>query len=351
MIRLAMIMITLHIHLSKQEKEEIEVATICKGNKTSLLMNLDRMVNSMLEKSGGSKIRLTVLSDPQSWPSAHQVLRQTIGRYYSKGIILGYSSIAFILVDYVDLDSIMPAILDKNIVKTMKKIFGPKNKSLILPPDDPRKKSYFPDEPVAATIALTIPTIFDLDIFYIAPFYHRLLPEKDNLIVVDLDLEFQVGIDQVYDLFSTMIQSQVVGLSPCLSPYYPFITGGSELQRRGLNTGILILKLKTMRESGEYNAQLTSEHMQALAGKYLPNNDFFLAEQDWFSLLSWDRNHLVKVLPCRFNVQRCIWPPISSSPHFRNFPCEGDPAILHFCGGNQGREAVPSEIGSGNFKK
>ena len=25
----------------------------------------------------------------------------------------------------------------------------------------------------------------------------RLLPEKDNLIVVDLDLEFQVGIDQV----------------------------------------------------------------------------------------------------------------------------------------------------------
>ena len=32
---------------------------------------------------------------------------------------------------------------------------------------------------------------------------------------------------------------------------------------------------------GEYNAQLTSEHMQALAGKYLPNNDFFLAEQDW----------------------------------------------------------------------
>ena len=68
-----------------QEKEEIEVATICKGNKTSLLTNLAHMVNSMLEKSGGSKIRLTVLSDPQSWPFVHQILRQTIGHYYSKG--------------------------------------------------------------------------------------------------------------------------------------------------------------------------------------------------------------------------------------------------------------------------
>ena len=70
---------------SKQDKEEIEVATICKGNKTSLLNNLAHMVNSMLEKSGGSKIRLTVLSDPQSWPFVHQILRQTIGHYYSKG--------------------------------------------------------------------------------------------------------------------------------------------------------------------------------------------------------------------------------------------------------------------------
>ena len=40
----------------------------------------------------------------------------------------------------------------------------------------------------------------------------------------------------------------------------------------------------------------------------------------------------------KFFVQmscRCKWPPISSSPLFRNFPCEGDPAILHFCGNQE----------------
>lgn len=202
---------------------------------------------------------------------------------------------------------------------------------MILPPDDPRKKSYFPDDPVDATLALIIPMIFDLDLFYIAPFYHSLFPEKENLIVVDLDLEFRVGIDQVHSLFATMTPSQVVGLTPCQSPYYPFITGGSERQRRGLSTGVLLLKIRQMQDSGEYNAQLTSSKMEELARKYLPYYDWVLAEQDWFSLLYWDQSHLVKELPCRFNVFRCNWPPISSSPLFRNFPCEGEPAILHLC--------------------
>ena len=36
---------------------------------------------------------------------------------------------------------------------------------------------------------------------------------------------------------------------------------------------------------GEYNAELTSARMAALAKKYLPNNDWVLAEQDWSVLL------------------------------------------------------------------
>ena len=75
---------------------------------------------------------------------------------------------------------------------------------------------------------------------------------------------------------------------------------------QGLSTGVLLLKLKSMRESGaskksiiqkrslqnmntmptiqyqgEYNAELSSTRMEALAGKYLPKNDWGLAEQDW----------------------------------------------------------------------
>ena len=35
------------------------------------------------------------------------------------------------------------------------------------------------------------PVRFDLDLFYVAPFYHSLLPHIDKMIVVDLDLEFR----------------------------------------------------------------------------------------------------------------------------------------------------------------
>ena len=64
---------------------------------------------------------------------------------------------------------------------------------------------------------IAVPNNFDLDLFYIAPFYHRwphlesidifpalvsfrLFMDQENIIVVDLDLEFMVGLDQVRTL-------------------------------------------------------------------------------------------------------------------------------------------------------
>jgi len=335
-----LLLILMCANVAKQEEDVVvEVATICKGNTPKQLANLRRLVASMLDQSAGSKIRLTILSDSDSWPSAHAVLRKTIGHYYAKGVIFGHSSTADIHIDHKDLDNLISSVLDQSVMKTMKRVFGPSNKTLVISPDDPRRKSYYPNVEAGVAVALVMPIAFDLDLFYIAPFYHRLFPNEEDLIVVDLDLEFRVGIEQVHLLFSTMTSDQVVGLTPCQSPYYPFITGATDQQRRGLSTGVLLLKLKRMRESGEYNAELSSARMEVLAGKYLPKNDWVLAEQDWFSLLSWDQSHLVKVLPCNFNVFRCKWPPISPSPLFRNFPCNAAPAILHFCG-DQGDDII-----------
>ena len=36
------------------------------------------------------------------------------------------------------------------------------------------------------------PVRFDLDLFYVAPFYHKLFPNIDKMIVLDLDLEFRL---------------------------------------------------------------------------------------------------------------------------------------------------------------
>ena len=38
---------------------------------------------------------------------------------------------------------------------------------------------------------MVYPVRFDLDLFYVAPFYHALFPNIDKMIVLDLDLEFR----------------------------------------------------------------------------------------------------------------------------------------------------------------
>jgi len=314
-------------------EQVVEVAAICKGNSTKMQSNLDYLVSSMLVHSPGTNIRLTLLSDQESWPLANEIVSRAIGRYLTKGIVYGHGGVATLNVEYVDLDHLISTVMDRDLIKTMKRIFGPANKTLVLKPDDPRRPTYYPDdEPGIAIAIVSGDNDKDLDLFYIAPFYHRLFPEKDNLIVVDLDLEFRVALEQVHQLFSSMSDSQLMAFVPDQSPWYPFITGGTSLPRQGVNSGLVLFKLKSMRENREYNEELTSERMESLSRRFLPNHDWNLGDQEWFSLLSWERSHLVKLLPCQFNVFKCSWPPISPSPLFRNLPCNEKPAVLHFCG-------------------
>ena len=42
-----------------------------------------------------------------------------------------------------------------------------------------------------ATLAITPNKKTDMDLFYIAPFYHLLLPHLSRVIVVDLDIQFR----------------------------------------------------------------------------------------------------------------------------------------------------------------
>ena len=56
---------------------------------------------------------------------------------------------------------------------------------------DPRRQKYFPGSDPGVELHLPGLTRFDLDLFFIAPFYHHLLLHLDQVIVVDLDLEFR----------------------------------------------------------------------------------------------------------------------------------------------------------------
>ena len=65
------------------------------------------------------------------------------------------------------------------------------DKKIVIGVSDPRRQEYFPD--VKPGVELHLPGLsrFDLDLFFIAPFYHRLLHHLDQVVVIDLDLEFR----------------------------------------------------------------------------------------------------------------------------------------------------------------
>ena len=65
------------------------------------------------------------------------------------------------------------------------------SKTISLSPSDPRTEVFFPLLAPGAAVALEHPAKFRHDLFYTAPFYHRILPQFDRIIVVDTDVVFR----------------------------------------------------------------------------------------------------------------------------------------------------------------
>ena len=66
-----------------------------------------------------------------------------------------------------------------------------KNKTILLTPGDPRLEVFFPSYDPGSAVAVEHPLKYDLDLFYIGPFYHRVLPHVDKILFVDFDVEFR----------------------------------------------------------------------------------------------------------------------------------------------------------------
>jgi hypothetical protein len=62
-------------------------------------------------------------------------------------------------------------------------------------------------------------TKYDKDLFYLATFYHLVFP-FDKFIVVDADIEFKYGVDNLYDIFTSFEAEQLYSFAPDLSPFY-----------------------------------------------------------------------------------------------------------------------------------
>ena len=62
-------------------------------------------------------------------------------------------------------------------------------------------------------------TKYDKALFYLAPFYHLVLP-FDKFIVVDADIEFKYRVEGLHDVFSDFEEEHLYSLGKDLSPFY-----------------------------------------------------------------------------------------------------------------------------------
>lgn len=325
-------LVPIHTCLDIWKGTTVNIATICKGSNKKVNSNLKRMLRSLLDHSEQAIINFHFLTDEETKPWVDATVSNIIGRHITEGVVFGYEDNNVTLkTEFIDVD-VLTSSVPSDSMSTMQTLFGPVNKTIVVGESDPRRERYFPDTEPGVVLHLPGLGRFNQDLFFIAPFYHRLLPHLDKVIVIDLDLEFRVGVEEVQGLFSKLGENQLMGFVNDQSPYYPFITSGWGPPRQGVNAGLMLFQLDKMRESEEYNEELKPGKMSRLSRKFLPRSEWSLAAQDWFSLLSWWKPGLVAHLPCQYNVMFCSTVFFSKAANFSNIPCSQETAIAHFCG-------------------
>jgi len=73
----------------------------------------------------------------------------------------------------------------------------------------------------------------------------------------------------------------------------------------GYNSGVLLLNLDKLRMNEDFNSYLEPENVQKLVQKYRFKGH--LGDQDFYTLLSFERPEFFYTLSCGWNKQLCQW--------------------------------------------
>ena len=156
---------------------------------TKMLVKFKKMLASIFLHSSATPIHFIFITDKESVPIIKNVVKGQIGKYLTESVIqnpdIRYknakddNNFPKVKVEFIDIDIIITK--HKTEIENMKKYFG----------------FHFPPGTVFTPINGSGPTLvpvrkYQLDLFYIAPFYHLELPtELKKIIVIDIDLEFR----------------------------------------------------------------------------------------------------------------------------------------------------------------
>ena len=294
--------------IQNTEKTYIHIAMIITIGKsrnisqliTKITRNLKEMMWSIF-KSSRSKtpLHLIIITDKNTIPIIKETIKNILGKFLSEKIIHQYltGTLPKIQVEFASLLSITDKYRDH--IDQMKMLFGY---------HDPEEKFVITED-----VVLVENKKYTHDLFFIAPFYHREVPEMINrLIVLDIDLEFKIDVLELYKQFNQFGPLEMIGIANDLSPHYFASSGdyrsrnpetlvGSPGRYQGFNSGVTLYNLKKMRYSPAYQQEVQVDRMKDLAVKYMFAGT--VGDQDWLTLLGWERPEMFHLLPCHYNVQ------------------------------------------------
>ncbi|XP_054271145.1 xyloside xylosyltransferase 1 [Macrosteles quadrilineatus] len=157
-------------------------------------------------------------------------------------------------------------------------------------------------------------------LFFISLGLHQVAPESQNrAIMLDVDTKVVADIALLFHEFNRFGKRAVLGIAPELSPVYhhilylyrnhhkhsrlgaPLSTGGFP----GVNSGVLLLDFQRLRLSDEYNQLLNPDAVKQMVDKYSFKGH--LGDQDFYTLVGFERPHLLHQLSCGWNHQLCEW--------------------------------------------
>ena len=281
------------------------IVTIGKSRNTSQLLskirrNLSEMMWSIF-KSSRSKtpLHFIIITDENTIPIIKEIIKNSLGKFLSEKIVYQYiaGKLPKIQVEFASLLSITDKYRDN--IDQMKELFGY---------HDPEENIVIKED-----VVLIENKKYTHDLFFIAPFYHKEIPEKImKLIVLDIDLEIRIDFLDLYKQFMSFAPSELIGIANDLSPHYfassrayrskyPGTSVGSPGRYQGFNSGVTLYNLEKMRKSLEYQQEVNIDRMEELAVKYMFAGT--VGDQDWLTLLGWERPEMFHVLPCQYNVQ------------------------------------------------
>ena len=183
---------------------------------TTIMIKFKKMLKSIFLYSSGTPIHCIFITDEESMLVIEKVMKEEMGKYLSESVIEiplfrdknTYDKFPKLKIEFAEMAPLISR--HRTQINMMKKYF---NNHL------PEGTVFTPKSGIGQVL---LPVIrYNLDLFFIDPFYYLEFPEKlEKLIILDTDTELRTDISELFMYFGKFLAEEVVGVAAEQSLHY-----------------------------------------------------------------------------------------------------------------------------------